>query len=86
LTEHGSFVEAGSRVVRALVAVPRWIMALVRPDRSRRRRSGVVWTVTDLLLALVADTMLPEAFQIEGVSTGWLVAIGFAISIILSAG
>jgi hypothetical protein len=29
-------------------------MALVRPDRSRRRRSGVVWTVTDLLLALVA--------------------------------
>lgn len=54
MTEHGSFVEAGSRVVRALVAVPRWIMALVRPDRSRRRRSGVVWTVTDLLLALVA--------------------------------
>ena len=37
------------------------------------------------LLTMVSDTMLPEAFQVEGLSTGWLVAIGFAISIILSA-
>ena len=36
------------------------------------------------LLTMVADTMLPEAFQTEGVSTGGLVAIGFATSIILS--
>jgi zinc transporter, ZIP family len=34
---------------------------------------------------MVADTLLPEAFQVEGLYTGSLVAIGFAISIILSA-
>jgi zinc transporter, ZIP family len=37
------------------------------------------------LLAMVSDTMLPEAFRVEGVFTGSLVAVGFAISIILSA-
>lgn len=37
------------------------------------------------LLTMVADTMLPEAFQVEGLYTGSLVAIGFATSIILSA-
>jgi ZIP family zinc transporter len=37
------------------------------------------------LLAMVADTMLPEAFQIEGPFTGSLVAVGFAISLVLSA-
>jgi len=37
------------------------------------------------LLTMVADTMLPEAFEVEGLSTGWLVAIGFSFSIILSA-
>jgi zinc transporter, ZIP family len=37
------------------------------------------------LLAMVADTMLPEAFAVEGVLTGSLVAIGFALSLILSA-
>ncbi len=36
------------------------------------------------LLAMLSDTMLPEAFQTERLATGWLVAIGFAISIILS--
>ncbi|MFV0308790.1 MAG: ZIP family zinc transporter, partial [Desertimonas sp.] len=36
------------------------------------------------LLTMVADTMLPEAFDVEGMNTGWLVAIGFACSIILS--
>ncbi len=37
------------------------------------------------LLAMVTDTMLPEAYEVEGLSTGSLVAIGFAISLILSA-
>jgi zinc transporter, ZIP family len=37
------------------------------------------------LLAMVADTMLPEAYEVEGVATGGLVAIGFAVSIMLSA-
>ena len=33
------------------------------------------------LLAMVTDTMLPEAYDVERVSTGALVAIGFAISL-----
>jgi zinc transporter, ZIP family len=37
------------------------------------------------LLAMITDTMLPEAYDTEGVSTGALVAIGFAISLMLSA-
>jgi zinc transporter, ZIP family len=37
------------------------------------------------LLTMVSDTMLPEAFQVEGLYTGSLVAIGFSLSIILSA-
>jgi zinc transporter, ZIP family len=37
------------------------------------------------LLAMVSDTMLPEAFAVEGVFTGALVAVGFAVSVMLSA-
>ena len=37
------------------------------------------------LLAMVTDTLLPEAFEVEGIYTGSLVTIGFAISLILSA-
>jgi zinc transporter, ZIP family len=37
------------------------------------------------LLAMITDTMLPEAYDVEHVSTGALVAIGFAISLMLSA-
>jgi ZIP family zinc transporter len=37
------------------------------------------------LLAMITDTMLPEAYDTEGVSTGALVAIGFAISLMVSA-
>jgi zinc transporter, ZIP family len=37
------------------------------------------------LLAMIADTMLPEAYEVEGVVTGSLVAIGFAVSLMLSA-
>jgi ZIP family zinc transporter len=37
------------------------------------------------LLAMVADTLLPEAFEVEGVFTGSLVAIGFSISLMLAA-
>jgi ZIP family zinc transporter len=37
------------------------------------------------LLAMVTDTMLPEAYDVEGMKTGSLVAIGFAISLMLSA-
>ena len=37
------------------------------------------------LLAMLADTLLPEAYVVEGVVTGPLVAIGFAVSLGLSA-
>ena len=37
------------------------------------------------LLAMVSDTLLPEAYEVERAATGSLVAIGFAISLMLSA-
>ncbi|MET0805071.1 MAG: hypothetical protein ABW009_14340 [Acidimicrobiales bacterium] len=37
------------------------------------------------LLAMVADTMLPEAYEVEQDFTGSLVAVGFAVSLILSS-
>jgi ZIP family zinc transporter len=37
------------------------------------------------LLAMVTDTLLPEAYETEGVATGGLVTIGFAISLLLAA-
>jgi ZIP family zinc transporter len=37
------------------------------------------------LLAMLADTLLPEAYAVEGVLTGPLVVSGFAISLALSA-
>lgn len=37
------------------------------------------------LLAMVADTLLPEAYEVEGVLTGPLVVIGFAVSLALAA-
>jgi zinc transporter, ZIP family len=37
------------------------------------------------LLAMLTDTLLPEAYEVEGVLTGPLVVTGFAISLALSA-
>jgi ZIP family zinc transporter len=37
------------------------------------------------LLAMITDTMLPESYDVEKISTGALVAIGFSISLMLSA-
>lgn len=37
------------------------------------------------LLAMVADTLLPEAYDVEGPWTGLLVVVGFAASIALNA-
>ena len=37
------------------------------------------------LLAMIADTMLPEAYEVEGVLTGQLVVAGFALSLALDA-
>jgi zinc transporter, ZIP family len=37
------------------------------------------------LLAMLANSLLPEAYDVEGVFTGPLVVVGFAISLALSA-
>jgi zinc transporter, ZIP family len=37
------------------------------------------------LLAMIADTLLPQAYQVEHTLTGSLVAIGFSVSLVLSA-
>jgi ZIP family zinc transporter len=37
------------------------------------------------LLAMLADTLLPEAYDVEGVLTGPLAVLGFAVSLALSA-
>ena len=34
---------------------------------------------------MITDTMLPESYDVEKINTGSLVAIGFAISLMLSA-
>jgi ZIP family zinc transporter len=34
---------------------------------------------------MLADTLLPEAYEVEGVLTGPLVVAGFAVSLALSA-
>ena len=37
------------------------------------------------LLAMLATTMLPEAYDVEGVFTGALVVVGVALSLVLAA-
>jgi ZIP family zinc transporter len=37
------------------------------------------------LLAMLANTLLPEAYEVEGILTGLLVVVGFAASLALSA-
>ena len=37
------------------------------------------------LLAMIADTLLPESYEVEGVITGPLVVTGFALSLALEA-
>jgi zinc transporter, ZIP family len=37
------------------------------------------------LLAMLADTLLPEAYEVEGILTGFLVVAGFAVSLALSS-
>jgi zinc transporter, ZIP family len=35
--------------------------------------------------AMLADTLLPDAYAVEGPVTGLLVAVGFALSLVLAA-
>ena len=80
-----------ARVVRmwALVVVVSAVSAalgyaLLDPA-SGRTGAAAQGFAAGALLAMIADTMLPEAYDVEGVGTGPLVAIGFAASLMLSA-
>ena len=80
-----------ARVVRmwALVVVVSAVSAafgyaLLDPA-SGRTGAAAQGFAAGTLLAMIADTMLPEAYDVEGAATGSLVAIGFAISLTLSA-
>jgi ZIP family zinc transporter len=68
-------------VVAALSAVAGY--ALLGPDSGR---TGAVAQgfAAGALLAMITDTMLPEAYEVERLATGSLVAVGFAVSLILS--
>lgn len=55
-------------------------------DTASGRTIGVIEAfAAGALLAMVADTMLPEAFEVEGVFTGSLVTAGFAVSLMLAS-
>ena len=56
-----------------------------RSDASGHTGAFAQGFAAGALLAMVADTMLPEAYESEHGFTGSLVAIGFAISLILSS-
>lgn len=55
-------------------------------DPVNGRTGGLVQAfAAGALLAMLADTLLPEAYEVEGVLTGPLVVVGFAASLGLSA-
>jgi len=55
-------------------------------DPASGRTSALVQSfAAGALLAMLADTLLPEAYAVEGVLTGPLVVTGFAVSLALSA-
>jgi zinc transporter, ZIP family len=58
--------------------------ALLDPEAGRTA-ALVQAFAAGALLAMLADTLLPESYTIEGVVTGPLVVVGFAISLGLSA-
>jgi ZIP family zinc transporter len=48
--------------------------------------AGVVQTfAAGALLAMIADTMIPDSYQVEREWTGGLVVAGFALSLLLAA-
>jgi zinc transporter, ZIP family len=69
-------------VVSALSAAAGYV--LLDPE-SGRTGALVQAFAAGALLAMLADTLLPEAYKVEGVLTGPLVVTGFAVSLALSA-
>jgi ZIP family zinc transporter len=72
-------------VVMAMAAVSAALGYLLLDPVSGRSGAFAQGFAAGALLAMVTDTMLPEAYDVERVRTGALVAIGFAISLMLSA-
>jgi ZIP family zinc transporter len=71
--------------VVAVSAVAALLGYVVLDPESGRTGAMTQAFAAGALLAMVADTLLPEAFKVEGVWTGLLVVVGFAVSIVLSA-
>jgi ZIP family zinc transporter len=69
-------------VVSALSAAAGYVLL----DPASGRTGALVQAfAAGALLAMLTDTLLPEAYEVEGVFTGPLVVAGFAISLALSA-
>jgi ZIP family zinc transporter len=69
-------------VVSALSAAAGYVLL----DPAGGRTGALVQAfAAGALLAMLADTLLPEAYKVEGVLTGPLVVAGFAVSLALSA-
>jgi ZIP family zinc transporter len=69
-------------VVSALSAAAGYVLL----DPASGRTGALVQAfAAGALLAMLADTLLPEAYKVEGVLTGPLVVVGFALSLALSA-
>lgn len=69
-------------VVSALSAAAGYVLL---DPRSGATGALVQSFAAGALLAMLADTLLPEAYEVEGILTGGLVVAGFAVSIALSS-
>src|SRR5215211_7874625 len=69
-------------LVSAVSAAAGWLLL---DPHSGRTGALVQAFAAGALLAMLADTLLPEAYAVEGVLTGPLVVAGFAVSLALSA-
>ncbi|TMC02459.1 MAG: hypothetical protein E6J41_30055 [Chloroflexi bacterium] len=58
---------------------------LLLDPQTRRTGALVQAFAAGALLAMVADTLLPEAYEVVGVWTGLLVVVGFAGALALDA-
>lgn len=72
-------------VVVAVSAVSAALGYVLLDPASGRTGAFAQGFAAGALLAMVTDTLLPEAYDVERGSTGALVAVGFAISLMLSA-
>jgi ZIP family zinc transporter len=69
-------------VVSGLAAVAGYALL----DPAQDRTGALVQAfAAGALLAMLSNTLLPEAYEVEGVLTGPLVVAGFAASLALSA-